>query len=308
MGLRPWLAVLGVVGIAWPAVFMGSARSFEPPRKAIGSPGVLPLPAPAPGSTPVTCALPLRSEPVSLDSDTLEPAPTVSTANGSIAPQKPQQTLRPSAGSDAPLPPDYRRRLRPTPLGWPILSQWCVWVEPAAEGAAPDRWQQRWRQAVDQALAQWADLLPLQRVDRQEAAQIRLWRRRPPRQTGVDGRLRASHGRAVLSLRQVDRGQGPRLEPLVEVLLSPDQRQEALQATALHELGHAVGLWGHSEADDDVMAARPGPKPILVFSARDRATLEWLYSQPTRFGQPFSRPPGHRAEGVSAGASPSPGR
>jgi predicted Zn-dependent protease len=187
-----------------------------------------------------------------------------------------------------PLPPDYRLRLRPTALGWPILKHWCVWVEPPTNGQLSDRWQQRWREAVDQALGQWAGLLPLQRVDRAEAAQILLLRRRTPRQLGADGRLRASHGRALLSLRQVDRGQGLRLEPLVHVALSPDQRAEALQATALHELGHGLGLWGHSESNDDVMAARPGPKPILRLSERDRATLAWLYSQSTRFGQPLT--------------------
>lgn len=187
-----------------------------------------------------------------------------------------------------PLPPDYRLRLRPTALGWPILKRWCVWVEPAPAGQPADRWQQRWSEAVDQALGHWADLLPLQRVERPEAAQILLLRRRPARQLDADGRLRASHGRALLSLRQVDRGQGLNLEPLVHVVLSPGQRAEALQATALHELGHGLGLWGHSESSHDVMAARPGPKPILRLSERDRATLAWLYSQSTRFGQPLS--------------------
>ncbi|MEB3360528.1 MAG: matrixin family metalloprotease [Synechococcaceae cyanobacterium] len=281
---------------------------MEAQPEAIGLPPALPLPAPAQGSTPLTCALPVRSEPVLLDSETLQQAPVVSSGTASIVTQTSQQPLPPTADPAAHLPPDYRLRLRPTELGWPILRQWCVWVEPPAEGPTPDRWQQRWSEAVDQALTQWSALLPLQRVERQEAAQIRLLRRRPPRQPGVDGRLRASHGRALLSLRQVDRGQGLRLEPMVEVLLSPDQRQEALRATALHELGHALGLWGHSEADNDVMAARPGPKPILVFSARDRATLEWLYSQPTRFGHPLSRPQGKPAGGVSAGASPGRGR
>jgi hypothetical protein len=34
------------------------------------------------------------------------------------------------------------------------------------------------------------------------------------------------------------------------------------------------------------MAAVPGVQPVLQLSERDRATLRWLYAQPTRFGAP----------------------
>jgi predicted Zn-dependent protease len=71
------------------------------------------------------------------------------------------------------------------------------------------------------------------------------------------------------------------VEPRVRVLISPGQRREAIQATALHELGHAFGLWGHSDDPADAMAVSPGSQPILRLSARDRATVRWLYGQPT---------------------------
>ena len=96
-----------------------------------------------------------------------------------------------------------------------------------------------------------------------------------------DLRTRASHGRALLQLlRRGGAAQGP-VEPRVEVLISPGQRQEAIQATALHELGHAFGLWGHSEDPGDGMAASPGARPIPRLSQRDRATVGWLYRQST---------------------------
>jgi predicted Zn-dependent protease len=59
-----------------------------------------------------------------------------------------------------------------------------------------------------------------------------------------------------------------------------------MQATALHELGHAFGLWGHSDRADDAMAAVPRAMPIVELSARDRATFLWLQQQP-----PLQLPP-----------------
>jgi predicted Zn-dependent protease len=76
------------------------------------------------------------------------------------------------------------------------------------------------------------------------------------------------------------------LEPSVEVLLSPGQRPVAIEATALHELGHAFGLWGHSDRAADAMAAVPGSAPVLELTPRDLATLRWLYRQSSRFGSP----------------------
>jgi predicted Zn-dependent protease len=48
----------------------------------------------------------------------------------------------------------------------------------------------------------------------------------------------------------------------------------------LHELGHAFGLWGHSDQAGDAMAAKPGSIPILELSERDQRTLRWLQQQP----------------------------
>jgi len=183
-------------------------------------------------------------------------------------------------------PADYRARLATTALGWPRLDRWCVWVEPASgqPGAAP--WEERWQRAVQAALERWRQLVQLEIVNDPAAAQVQIRRRRPPLRAGADGRLRASHGRAILQLRRVQRGGSWRREPAVEVLLSPGQRSEAMEATALHELGHAFGLWGHSDDPGDAMAAVPGAQPVRQFSPRDRATVLWLYGQPSPFGRP----------------------
>lgn len=198
------------------------------------------------------------------------------------APLTSSPLLRP-ANQPAPEPAlDYRHRLHTTAFGWPIRSLWCVWVEPGE--ATPTAPSVRWLNAMTGALEEWGRVVRIQLVSSPDQAHITLWRQRPPLGTGADGRPRASHGRAILSLLGSGGAPPARVEPQVRVLISPGQRLEAIQATALHELGHAFGLWGHSDNPGDAMAVSPGSQPVLRLSARDLATIRWLYSQPSPMG------------------------
>ena len=170
---------------------------------------------------------------------------------------------------------DYRHLLKPTPAGWPMRQQWCVWLEPVRDSGPTGIWEQRWHRAVSQALKSWQNHLALTLVDQPERAQVLIQRRRPPIQN-----QRASHGRAVLELVEVKRLDHWQLEPKVTVMISPGQAPAAIEATALHELGHAFGLWGHSDHSDDVMAVKPAGTPLLKLSERDLRTLQWLQQQP----------------------------
>ena len=184
--------------------------------------------------------------------------------------------------------PGYASSIATTSLGPPVLKHWCVWVQPAA--ATPvNRWDQRWLDQVSSALTTWGALVPLTLVDNPDQANVLIHRQRPARRQ-VAGVWRASNGRTQLQVVDVQRQGRRRLEPLVKVMVSPGLRAEALQATALHELGHAFGLWGHSSVPTDVLAISQGERPVLVPSQRDRLTLAWVMQQPTRFGSTLRKP------------------
>ena len=212
-----------------------------------------PLPAPAPDSRPVASC-------------------RIST---NIRPWTPSESSPPATRPPAPSSDDYRDRLRPTPAGWPIRQHWCVWVEPVQDHGPTGIWEQRWHQAVLSAIGTWQQMLSISLVAEPGQAQVLVERRKPPLRN-----WRASHGRAVLKLLEVQRAGTWQLEPRVEVMISPGQAQPAIQATALHELGHAFGLWGHSDQAGDAMAVKPGARPVLELSHRDRHTVLWLLQQP----------------------------
>ncbi len=184
--------------------------------------------------------------------------------------------------------PGYASSIATTSLGPPVLKHWCVWVQPAAATPA-NRWDQRWLDQVSSALTTWRALVPLTLVDNPDQANVLIHRQRPARRQ-VAGVWRASNGRTQLQVVDMQRQGRRRLEPLVKVMVSPGLRAEALQATALHELGHAFGLWGHSSVPTDVLAISQGERPVLVPSQRDRLTLAWVMQQTTRFGSTLRKP------------------
>ncbi|MBW4699357.1 MAG: matrixin family metalloprotease [Aphanocapsa lilacina HA4352-LM1] len=53
---------------------------------------------------------------------------------------------------------------------------------------------------------------------------------------------------------------------------------------AVHELGHAVGLWGHSDDPEDIMY--PEMRGVHEPSGRDLQTLRRLYAMPAGITRP----------------------
>ncbi|MCC5897020.1 MAG: peptidase [Phormidium sp. BM_Day4_Bin.17] len=177
-----------------------------------------------------------------------------------------------SLGAIAPQGQHYGDRLEETGVGALVWSEFPVRVY--LDGSPSESW----RGAMTGVIEEWGEYLSLEMADESESADIVIWQRRPPpRRVGDD--FRAAAARVSYDLYWREQQLGHRFE----ILLSPTQGTEAAQAALRHELGHALGIWGHSDRPTDVMYYSQVRHPPHL-SPRDLRTLRYLYEQPTRLG------------------------
>lgn len=188
---------------------------------------------------------------------------------------------------------DYFDQIQPVSIGYLIWSRFpvTVYVEPLKSGEQPDSFggarSQTWINAVTTAIREWNQYLPLQQVSQPGTADIQVWRSAPPLQFERDrpnapprlGRVRAAETRFQL----YSTPPAKILSHRFTILLRPDQAPQYTLATARHELGHAIGIWGHSQQPSDVLYFSQVGQPPLI-SARDINTLKRIYQQPTQLG------------------------
>ncbi|MGE5656209.1 MAG: peptidase [Actinomycetota bacterium] len=171
---------------------------------------------------------------------------------------------------------DYFEQIKPPEFGHLIWSQFPikVYVEP------PSNHSQEWVQAVVGVVQEWGAYLPLQVVSEAAIADIKILHQAPPL---VPGKMQARSGETHYELWVRQEGNEAILSHRCTIWLNPSQAGKYRSAVARHELGHALGIWGHSPLETDVMYFSQVRNPPAI-SARDVNTLKRVYEQPTRLG------------------------
>ena len=179
---------------------------------------------------------------------------------------------------------DYFDQIQKVKVGYLLWTEFPVRVsiDPAGD--------LRWQTAVRKGISAWMPYFPLEIIDatdEQKDAQIqikamRFKLNRPAGSTDLP-RFRAAETRWDVIPVMPD-SPTPVLHHRMTIALPPGQADGVMQSAACHEMGHALGLWGHSIDVKDVMyfAQVKDPPPI---SPRDLRTLKRVYEQPTRLGE-----------------------
>ena len=189
---------------------------------------------------------------------------------------------------------DYFSQVTPTEVGYLVWSQFPVRVY--IERASKDRGAeaaQRWVKAVLQAVQEWNVYIPLEVVDRQDKADINILGLAPPLRTSLTGKISRARSAETRYELYISNTSNPGiLSHRCTILLRPSQTSQYLQAAARHELGHAMGIWGHSSMATDALYFSQVRNPPLI-SPRDINTLKRVYEQPTRLGWSAKSSPAH---------------
>ena len=175
---------------------------------------------------------------------------------------------------------DYFSETNPTPVGYLVWSQFPVKIYITTLNKLPQKQAQTWVETVSQVINEWQSYLPLEIVDRADSADITIERKAPPLQ--FDRNRKLSRARSAQTTYKLYTKNNT-LYHRFTILLSPSQTGKYLLAATRHELGHALGIWGHSSMESDALyfSQVRNPPPI---SPRDVNTLKRVYEQSTSLG------------------------
>ncbi|BAY21780.1 metallopeptidase [Calothrix sp. NIES-2100] len=198
----------------------------------------------------------------------------------------------PSSAKPHPLPPklaqwqdntnsgDYFAQITPTQVGYLVWSQFPIRVYVETPTAINSQQAQAWVNSVLQAVQEWNVYLPLLIVEKPEVADIKILRKAPPLQISPTDKI--PRARSALTTYELYTNNKVLLHRFT-ILLSPSQTGNYVIAAARHELGHALGIWGHSPLQTDALYFSQVRQPPPI-SPRDVNTLKRVYEQPTSLG------------------------
>ena len=143
----------------------------------------------------------------------------------------------------------------------------------------------RWYEAVEIAVEDWSQYVPLKVVRRAEDADISIFYEETIVSDAAIANLRLG-GEARPNLYADQRGN---LKYRVDVAIAGYQTPRQISTVTRHEIGHALGLWGHSPNPNDLMSAvgrasrRRGAYSAITPHTLN--TLQRIYELPTPIGQ-----------------------
>ncbi|AUC61889.1 hypothetical protein AA637_12360 [Cyanobacterium sp. HL-69] len=190
---------------------------------------------------------------------------------------------------------DYFDNLEPHLVGHLIWSEFPVkvYIAPPENNLSESAYQryQQWEKAAQSAIASWHPYIPLQIVETEVGADILIRRQRPQirekfnPETGLFDLPRITSATATVQFYATET-QPAKLKHQMIIEVSPHQTFDYWVNNITHELGHALGIWGHSPHQGDMMY-HAQTRNIPTISPRDLNTLVKVYQQPTRLGGAF---------------------
>ncbi len=186
---------------------------------------------------------------------------------------------------------DYFANIKTTPVGYLIWSKFpiTVYVEipPQPDNSAENLRFQQWYEAIKNAIAEWNVYLPLQQIDNSKIADIVISRSSVTRKVQLDPETGLYNiPRAITAQTQYEfylDATSNILSHRITVNISPELGETATLGAARHELGHGLGIWGHSNLETDALYFSQ-VKDTPPISERDINTLKKIYQQPTKLG------------------------
>ncbi len=122
----------------------------------------------------------------------------------------------------------------------------------------PQSSPESWRKYLDESIKKWGGFIPLKVAAQNETADIEItWENH-----FADNRLLG-----ITRLQILQGHQQVRVYLLRPTFYPPDVPERILKNVSMHEIGHAVGLFGHSDNPQDVMFASE------LFSGKGKAAL-----------------------------------